>query len=40
MTVEGDLLNPSGLLTGGSRNNSSSVLARLHALHEAGGLAK
>ena len=35
VTVEGDLLNPSGLLTGGSRNNSHSVLAKLHALHEA-----
>lgn len=35
VTVEGDLLNPSGLLTGGSRNSSSSVLAKLHALHEA-----
>ncbi|EEH50983.1 condensin complex component [Micromonas pusilla CCMP1545] len=32
---KGDLLNPSGLLTGGSRNNSHSVLAKLHALHEA-----
>ena len=35
VTVEGDLLNPSGLLTGGSRNSGSSVLAKLHALHAA-----
>ncbi|ACO66004.1 condensin complex component [Micromonas commoda] len=35
VTVEGDLLNPGGLLTGGSRNNGNSVLAKLHALHSA-----
>uniref|UniRef100_A0A7S0SYC1 Structural maintenance of chromosomes protein n=1 Tax=Mantoniella antarctica TaxID=81844 RepID=A0A7S0SYC1_9CHLO len=35
VTVEGDLLNPSGLLTGGSRNSGTSILARLHALHGA-----
>ena len=33
--MEGDLLNPSGLLTGGSRSHGSSVLMRLHAMHEA-----
>ena len=35
VTVEGDLLNPSGLLTGGSRGGGGSVLAKLHALHAA-----
>ena len=35
VTVEGDLLNPSGLLTGGSRGGGASVLAKLHALHGA-----
>ena len=35
VTVEGDLLNPGGLLTGGSRNGGNSVLAKLHALHSA-----
>jgi structural maintenance of chromosome 2 len=35
VTVEGDLLNPSGLLTGGSRKGGASVLAKLHALHQA-----
>ena len=34
VTVEGDLLNPGGLLTGGSRRGGS-VLAKLHALHDA-----
>ena len=35
VTVEGDLLNPGGLLTGGSRNGGVSVLAKLHALQQA-----
>lgn len=35
VTVEGDLLNPNGLLTGGSRGGGGSVLAKLHALHDA-----
>ena len=35
VTVEGDLLNPGGLLTGGSRGGGASVLAKLHALHGA-----
>ncbi|KAK9829006.1 hypothetical protein WJX72_003368 [[Myrmecia] bisecta] len=35
VTLEGDDFNPGGTLTGGSRNNSSSVLARLHAVAEA-----
>jgi len=32
VTLEGDLFNPSGLLTGGSRASGNSTLARLHAL--------
>jgi len=32
VTLEGDDFNPSGLLTGGSRNTSRSVLALLHEL--------
>jgi len=35
VTLEGDLLNPSGLLTGGSRGSGGSLLAKVHALHEA-----
>ncbi len=35
VTVEGDLLNPTGLLTGGSRNKGSSVLKKLKAFSEA-----
>ena len=35
VTVEGDLLNPTGLLTGGSRGNGQSVLKKLKALSEA-----
>ena len=35
VTVEGDLLNPGGLLTGGSRGGGASVLAKLHALQQA-----
>ena len=35
VTVEGDLVNPSGLLTGGSRGGGYSVLTKLHALHKA-----
>lgn len=37
VTLDGDDFNPGGLLTGGSRNTSSPVLARLHALREAEG---
>ena len=33
VTLEGDLFNPSGLLTGGSRKSGNSPLARLSALH-------
>ena len=32
ITLEGDDFNPGGTLTGGSRNRSSSVLARVHEL--------
>ncbi|GAX82646.1 hypothetical protein CEUSTIGMA_g10072.t1 [Chlamydomonas eustigma] len=32
ITLQGDDFNPSGLLTGGSRTNQSSVLSSLHAL--------
>jgi structural maintenance of chromosome 2 len=35
VTVEGDLLNPTGLLTGGSRGTGQSVLKKLRALSEA-----
>ncbi|KAK9836025.1 hypothetical protein WJX81_006911 [Elliptochloris bilobata] len=35
VTLDGDDFNPSGTLTGGSRNKGTSVLARLHALAEA-----
>ena len=35
VTVEGDLLNPTGLLTGGSRGSGQSVLKKLKALSEA-----
>ena len=33
VTLEGDLFNPSGLLTGGSRKGGNSPLARLSKLH-------
>ncbi|KAA6425080.1 MAG: structural maintenance of chromosomes 2 [Trebouxia sp. A1-2] len=35
ITLEGDDFNPGGLLTGGSRNSTASILTRLHALAEA-----
>ncbi|DBA81803.1 hypothetical protein WJX77_004664 [Trebouxia sp. C0004] len=35
ITLEGDDFNPGGLLTGGSRNSTVSILTRLHALAEA-----
>ena len=35
VTVEGDMLNPGGLLTGGSRGGQASVLKKLHAMYEA-----
>lgn len=35
VTLDGDLFNPAGTLTGGSRNATSSVLTRLHKLTEA-----
>lgn len=35
VTLEGDDFNPGGTLTGGSRNNSGKLLARLHELAEA-----
>ena len=34
VTVDGDLINPAGLLTGGSRDKGASLLPRLHALAE------
>lgn len=37
ITLEGDDFNPGGTLTGGSRNNSGRLLARLHELAEAEG---
>ncbi|MEW5297617.1 MAG: hypothetical protein WDW36_000815 [Sanguina aurantia] len=35
VSLEGDDFNPSGLLTGGHRNTSGSVLTKLHALGDA-----
>jgi structural maintenance of chromosome 2 len=35
VTHDGDLFDPSGTLTGGSRSSGASVLAKLHALSEA-----
>ena len=35
VTVEGDMLSPGGLLTGGSRGGQASVLKKLHAMYEA-----
>ncbi len=35
VTHDGDLFDPSGTLTGGSRATGSAVLAKLHALAEA-----
>lgn len=35
VTHDGDLFDPSGTLTGGSRATGASVLAKLHALSEA-----
>lgn len=35
VTLDGDLFNPAGTLTGGSRSATSSVLTRLHKLTEA-----
>ena len=35
VTHEGDMFDPSGTLTGGSRASGASVLAKLHALAEA-----
>eukprot|EP00899_Mesostigma_viride_P003874 jgi/Mesvir1/13488/Mv16537-RA.1 len=35
VTLDGDLFNPQGTLTGGSRSQQSSVLALLHELNEA-----
>lgn len=37
VTLEGDLFDPSGTLTGGSRAAGASVLATMHALSEAEG---
>ncbi|KAL8049884.1 hypothetical protein ABFX02_06G048100 [Erythranthe guttata] len=35
VTLEGDIFNPSGLLTGGSRKGGGDLLRQLHALSEA-----
>ena len=35
VTVEGDMFNPSGVISGGSRNTGSAVLTKLHALYKA-----
>eukprot|EP01018_Ginkgo_biloba_P015432 Gb_17843 [translate_table: standard] len=35
VTLEGDIFQPSGLLTGGSRKGGGELLSRLHALSEA-----